>query len=179
MASHGDAGTGNRVTKRSQFNYGMGIAFGQFTAVLVFLHIPLLSHIQIIMKPKSGFLRCSVALLGMAAPLVQGAVLAQWDTNGFTGTETSILSSGVATGLSVTAIGIGSELSTTSGGGGVNTTSWSTALNATGNNYYGFSMTVGATYEVKLTTWEFTARSSNTGPGNFVVRYSGDSFASI
>lgn len=59
----------------------------------------------------------------------------------------------------------------------MNTTSWSTALDGTSNNYYGFSITVATGYELEIATWEFTARSSNTGPGNFAVRYSGDSFA--
>ena len=127
------------------------------------------------MKMKSSL---SLSLvLATAAPLANAAILAQWDTSGFLGTETSIASTNVATGITVTAIGIGSELSTSGGGGGMNTTSWSTALNGTAGNYYGFSITVGVNYELTLTTWEFTARSSNTGPGNFAIRYSGDSYA--
>lgn len=108
----------------------------------------------------------------------QAAILAQWDTTGFAGTETSIASNDVIAGISVTSITLGSELATTAGGGGMNTTSWSTALNATAGNYYGFSVTVNPSYQLNLTTWEFSARSSNTGPGNFAVFYSGDSFAS-
>jgi hypothetical protein len=123
-----------------------------------------------------------ITLLSLAVIMLShqshGAVLAEWDTTGFTGTETSIASSGAPIGLTVSAIGIGSELNTTSGEFGMNTTSWSTALNATGNNYYGFTVTVATSYQLQLTTWNFTARSSNAGPGNFVVRYSGDLFAS-
>ncbi|HSP44118.1 MAG TPA: PEP-CTERM sorting domain-containing protein [Luteolibacter sp.] len=113
----------------------------------------------------------------MVAPNALAAVVAEWDTTGFAGNETSIASQNLATGITVTAIGIGSELATTNGSGGMNTTSWSTALNGADGNFYGFSVTVGTGYELGLTTWEFTARSSNTGPGNFAIRYSGDSFA--
>lgn len=119
----------------------------------------------------------TVALVPLIAPLAEATILAQWNTSGFSGTETSIASSNVASGITVTSIGLGSELSTASGGGGMNTTSWSTALNATGNNFYGFSVTVATGYELELAEWNFTSRSSNTGPGNFAVRYSGNSFA--
>lgn len=125
------------------------------------------------MKPS-----LSLALvLTASAPLASATVLAQWNTSGFTGSETSIASGNVATGITVTAIGIGSELNTTAGTGAMNTTSWSTALNGSAGNYYGFSITVGEDYELTLATWEFTARSSNTGPGNFAIRYSGNSYA--
>lgn len=127
------------------------------------------------MKIKAPF---RSLLLAVSAPLANAAALAQWDTSGFSGMETSIPSSNVATGITVSAIGIGTELATTSGSGGMNTTSWSTALNGTSGNYYGFSITVGENYKLALTTWAFTARSSNTGPRNFAIRHSGDSYAS-
>jgi hypothetical protein len=117
-------------------------------------------------------------LLGVFIQVSSAAIVAEWNTSGFSGTETTIPSSKVVTGITVTPIGIGTELTTSTGGGGLNTTSWSTALNGNSGNYYGFSITVGDDYELALTTWEFTARSSNTGPGNFAIRYSGNSYAS-
>ncbi len=120
-----------------------------------------------------------MAFSAIAAVSSQGAVLAEWDTTGFTGTETSITFSGVPTGLSVTAITLGAGLGTGNGGGGINTNGWVAAdLNGANGNYYGFSITVAASYEVELTSWELAVRSSNTGPRDFAVRYSGDTFDS-
>lgn len=103
--------------------------------------------------------------------------LVEWDTTGFAGTETTISASNVAANISITPIGLGSELGTTGGGGGINTNGWTTDLNGANGNYWGFSVTVNTGYLLELDTFQFTGRSSNTGPRDFALRYSGDSFA--
>lgn len=126
---------------------------------------------------KSRILLPIIVLASLATG--RSAILAEWDTTGYLGDETAITVDSFATGLtSASSIGTGSELLTTTGGGGLNTTSWSTALAGSSGNYYGFSITVATGYEIDLTDLSFTARSSNTGPGNFAIRYSGDNYAS-
>lgn len=108
-----------------------------------------------------------------------GQVLVQWDTAGFSGTETSIAATNVAANLNITAIGLGSALGTTSGGGGINTRDWDfNNLFGANGNYWGFSVTVDSGYTLELDTFQFTGRSSNTGPRDFAIRYDGDSFGS-
>lgn len=116
----------------------------------------------------------------LAATLSAGrsATLAQWNTTGFTGSETTITQSVTTTGVMVSGFLLGSELSSTAGAGGMNTTSWSGATGATNGNHYGFTVTVAPNYQVTLTSLAFTARSSNTGPGNFGL-YLGTSSPSL
>lgn len=115
---------------------------------------------------------------GLSTAAFGQSTLAEWNTSGFAGTETTIAASNVATNLSISAIGLGSALGTTGGGGGVNTNGWTTDLNGANGNYWGFSVTVDSGFLLELNTFQFTGRSSNTGPRDFAIRYSGDSFAS-
>lgn len=130
------------------------------------------------MKLKLITLFSAASILGAFS--VQGQViLTEWNTTGFAGTETSIASSNVASNFSATAITLGSALGSTSGGGGINTNGWDfNELFGANGNYWGFSIELDSGYLLNLSEFLVTVRSSNTGPRDFAVRYSGDSFAS-
>ena len=123
----------------------------------------------------------SVALTAIATG-ANAITLAEWDTAGFSGTETSISQSASSIeGVTISNITLGSSIGSTSGGGGINTNGWSSSsvgtTGATSGYYVGFSITVASDYELTLDTLSLTGRSSNTGPGNLGVYYSGNSYA--
>ena len=76
------------------------------------------------------------------------------------------------TGIAMTR---GAGLSGNGGGNSLNSAGWD---DLAANDYVSFGFTVDAGYAVDLDTLWFGSRSSNTGPGNLAVYWSGDGFAS-
>lgn len=114
----------------------------------------------------------AAAVLCLTAGTAHADYVAQWDTTGKTGTETSISGTGSA---NVTADSLvrGAGLSASSASNNFGSTGWN-GVNA--NDYYQFGISVADGYTVTLDDLYIATRSSATGPGTIGLYTSQDNY---
>ncbi len=107
-----------------------------------------------------------------------GTIVASWDLDGNTGTETSVAASVGPTGVTGQSITRGSGLDAGSASGttadGFNTLNWD---DGTSNEYVTFGFTVDSGFTVSLDSLLIRTSTTNSGPGTLGLYYNGDSFA--
>ncbi|MES2486787.1 MAG: hypothetical protein V4581_12680, partial [Bacteroidota bacterium] len=82
----------------------------------------------------------------------------------------------VATNVTAGGIGRGSGITANAGGNRYNAKDWSTSgLDA--NDYFYFTITPAAGYQIDFTDFQFTGQKSNTGPVSFSIRTSLNNYA--
>jgi MYXO-CTERM domain-containing protein len=114
---------------------------------------------------------CAAWVLSLASAQAQ---LVSWNLQGNTGQETS--EPGISSSSGVTAMDItrGSGLTAlNSGTNGFTSDHW----NSESGDYFSFGFTVQEGFSVNLTDLVLGSRSSNSGPGQLGLYYSGDGFA--
>ncbi len=101
-------------------------------------------------------------------------VIVDWDLTGLTGNETFLAANSAAGGISGNALIESSSLIANTGGDSMNAKGW----NGETTDYFSFGFTVDYGYSVELDSLVIGSKSSNSGPGNLGLYYSGDKFAS-
>jgi len=118
-----------------------------------------------------------IAFAGIAAA-ASGEIIVAWDAFGQPGNQAELPTSVVADNVSATGITRGPGLGSNSGNNSLNSNNWDEAeQGAASEDYFTFSVTVDALYEVALDAFQIGSRSSNTGPGTLGLYFSGDSFS--
>jgi hypothetical protein len=114
------------------------------------------------------------------SPLSAGAqTLVNYSFSGAPGNQLETVPSSLATNLSATGISRGSGISPSASLNSINSNGWTTAASVDLNDYYGFSVTPNAGYELDLTTLAFSESRSASSIRNFQVRASTDNFATF
>jgi len=117
-----------------------------------------------------------------SANSAEAVQLALYDFTAAGGTQLQTPATSVASNLSAGPVSRGAGLTATAGANSINSTGWTTGgilIAVAGNDYYGFSITPNAGYEIDFTELRFSEARSITGIRNIEVRASLDNFATF
>lgn len=84
----------------------------------------------------------------------------------------------VDSNITVSGIGRGSGISANSGSNRYNATSWTLGSSLDADDYFSWTLTPNAGFEIDFLSFEYTGQRSPTGPSSFVYRSSVDGFTS-
>lgn len=116
----------------------------------------------------------AIVVAGMVVAANAGAsLIAYWDFADEPGDQESTAGSSVAN-VAALDLARGSGLVANVGSGSINSRGWHTM--AADEDYFTFGFTVASGYMVNLQSLAIRTRSSNTGPGDLGLFYSGDDF---
>lgn len=137
------------------------------------------------MKTKSPLHRIAalfaLALLSTFAAAheakAQTTNLVTYNFTGAAGNQATQPTSSVADDISASVLGRGPGINAGAANNSISASGWTTAASVDLDDYYTFTLTPDADYNISLGTLSFAERRSNTGPRNLAIRTSLDAFS--